>query len=386
MKATSSLVSHAGMAYMLVLMTFNFQQSSAWSLASDCTGQYAQNIKEAMPNAINIMNYAAGRANDQSKERKGNLMQDMLGAPNENDPDTLSFVNEWMTKAATMGGTYTASGLDNLLIHCADSHLALINVNQRNFRDQTPGFGSAPVQLPFPNVQSSSNTLNTACGGFLNAFAYPVDGESFKGNVIVLCSDSIFGALKTTTHNSLDSWRTTGNLKTASSIAGPGNAFTGLNIFSKYLSYVIIHEMMHCTSFAQFAGRLPDPVNGQPPRELYGYDAITGKPVGTASAAQSAPSVNNRQHNADSMALLACGWYLPLYAWVNGECKTVGKVSQPPLQYGNTPAQSTPQDRVNSNTAQSKEPPSTQKRLVSMPKKLVARGLRLLHTVTRSIW
>lgn len=65
--------------------------SLAWSLHNDCSA-YADALKLAVPEAIDIATYAAGRANDQHILRKGTLMQDMIGAPNENDADSLRFV------------------------------------------------------------------------------------------------------------------------------------------------------------------------------------------------------------------------------------------------------------------------------------------------------
>lgn len=45
-----------------------------------------------MPNAINMAAYAAKRTIN-APPLKGNLIQDLLGAPSENDPDTLQFAS-----------------------------------------------------------------------------------------------------------------------------------------------------------------------------------------------------------------------------------------------------------------------------------------------------
>lgn len=66
--------------------------ASAWSLASDCTSNDAVKVNEAMPNAIAMADYATKRAAQDPGRypRKGNLLQDMLGASDENDANALS--------------------------------------------------------------------------------------------------------------------------------------------------------------------------------------------------------------------------------------------------------------------------------------------------------
>lgn len=59
--------------------------------------------------------------------------------------------------------------------------------------------------------------------------------------MIVLCSDWEGGALPASTHNSIEGWRTLGNLKDASQSIG-------INVFEQYLSYKILHELMHAAN------------------------------------------------------------------------------------------------------------------------------------------
>ena len=77
--------------------------ADAWSLADDCTDANAAKIREAMPNAIAMADYASKRAiQDSPYQRKGTLLQDLLGASSEDDADALSLVrrklNAWLLK------------------------------------------------------------------------------------------------------------------------------------------------------------------------------------------------------------------------------------------------------------------------------------------------
>lgn len=70
----------------------------AWSLADDCIGLNAAKIQEAMPNAIAMADYASKRAiQDSPYERKGTLLQDLLGASSENDANALSLARRKIT-------------------------------------------------------------------------------------------------------------------------------------------------------------------------------------------------------------------------------------------------------------------------------------------------
>jgi hypothetical protein len=62
---------------------------TAWSIDPDCAA-YPQ-VAGQMTDALNMAIYAKLRAAD-SLPRLGTSMVDLLAAPNENDPDTLSFV------------------------------------------------------------------------------------------------------------------------------------------------------------------------------------------------------------------------------------------------------------------------------------------------------
>lgn len=134
---------------------------------------------------------------------------------------------EWLGAARD-----AASG--NVVIHCSDNYLSTINVVTGVYRDNTrPGtFGAPRVQIPRSN---GGGWTSNACGGRLRAFAYPFEG----GKVIVLCSDSNSGALRAPKENSLDNFRTGGAFMAENLSA------IGINIFQQFLSYMILHELMH---------------------------------------------------------------------------------------------------------------------------------------------
>ncbi|KAI4244111.1 MAG: hypothetical protein L6R40_003095 [Gallowayella cf. fulva] len=289
---------------LLVLMKFG-TQVTAWSLADDCTGEDAAKIREAMPNAIAMADYATKRAvqDPGPYPRKGNLLQDMLGASDENDSEALGLTRQWLGAARDVASANTAPGV-GLVIHCSDKYLSLIDSSTGVYRDNTRG-----------GVRVQTGYSPNACGGKLRAFQYSFGA----GNVIVLCSDWAGGALSASVGNSIDSWRDRGNLA-IDDLKG-----VGINFFERYLSYKLLHELMHCASGRQFPAELPDGRVG----ELYGYAKITGHAVGATGSG--GPSAANRQHNADSFALLACGWYLPQYGYVNGQCKRVNERQRPPI-------------------------------------------------------
>lgn len=290
-----------------------------------------------------------------------------------------------------MAGTFDSSLPESgLIIHCSDEHLKLIDPTKRVFRDQTPGRGSARVEMGARNGQDTqlsnpNDPLRKACGGVLQGFEYTFDGTN-KGNVIVLCTDWNGGALKSAMETTFGGWRVKGDLRrsAAGKPAGPNNAPAGLDFFNQVLSYKILHELMHATNEGQFPGRLPDLVNNQRIKELYSYFMITGKPVGTKPDS-GAPSINNRRHNADSMALLACGWYLPLYAWEHGVCMLVGKNDRPPLTYPGSSSKArfeqptkAPKKTTKTRTASSQHP------LTRTPKNIAARAFKELLKVLHS--
>lgn len=57
---------------------------------NSCTG-YANDVNSALNEAISIANFASTRWQGRPTPRPGTLLQDMLGAPNEDDQATLSF-------------------------------------------------------------------------------------------------------------------------------------------------------------------------------------------------------------------------------------------------------------------------------------------------------
>lgn len=65
--------------------------ANAWSLTSDGTSNKAAKVNEAMPNAIAMADYTTKRAAQDPGPywRKGNLLQDMLGASDEKDANAL---------------------------------------------------------------------------------------------------------------------------------------------------------------------------------------------------------------------------------------------------------------------------------------------------------
>jgi len=155
------------------------------------------------------------------------------------------------------------------------------------------------------------------CKGNLRAFAYPFgfkDGSQPGGNAVVLCSNWDGGAITSTqnVNGEIGDWRTSGDLRRYSQ---------GIETVGRYLSYMIIHELMHVANLQQCKtsypitsryreltspigpAALPDGNIG----EVYGYEKISGHAPGATGG--SPPSVNNRQHNADSFAFLASGMH-----------------------------------------------------------------------------
>ncbi len=86
----SSRTREASPIYLLLLQ--GAALGSAWSLAPDCSDptinpQYADMVREAMPNAIAMADYASKRAAlNPLPPPRGNVLQDMLGAAGETDP------------------------------------------------------------------------------------------------------------------------------------------------------------------------------------------------------------------------------------------------------------------------------------------------------------
>lgn len=76
-----------------------------------------------------------------------------------------------------------------------------------------------------------------ACGGALRGFEYPGP----QGPVILLCSDSAKGALNAYEQVLLGRWNEGGNLMDTPVAKGP----TGIDFLGRYLSYMMLHEVMH---------------------------------------------------------------------------------------------------------------------------------------------
>ncbi|KAF8847574.1 hypothetical protein BDZ45DRAFT_754768 [Acephala macrosclerotiorum] len=265
---------------------------TAWTIAPDCAA-FPQ-VSAEMTGALNLAIYAKMRAaND--PPRLGTSMADLLAAPNENDSGNLQLVQTWFQNVVDAASIPSPGGV---VIHCFDAHLTPTDPANGKYIDTERS--NTLVNAPRP---AGTTPTNNACGGVVKAFTYAAGGQQ----VIVLCSDSDKGALKSSL-TSLEQWRTSGNLKNEELVQEKG-----LDVLGIYLSTMILHELMHAASFAeqakalqpaQFPGILPDKVNNQPVGELYQYTPISGKKLGDqTSSGQS--TANNLQHNADSFSLLA---------------------------------------------------------------------------------
>jgi len=122
------------------------------------------------------------------------------------------------------------------VIHCSDAHLKPADPANRKFIDTERG--NTVVIAPRP---AGTAPTDNACGGVVKAFTY----AALAQQVIVLCSDSDQGALKSSFTN-IDQWRTTGNLKEATNVQQKG-----LDALGMYLSTMILHELMHAAGFAE---------------------------------------------------------------------------------------------------------------------------------------
>ncbi len=142
---------------------------------------------------------------------------------------------EWLGKARDTTSTRRPPD-QGVIIHCSDRHLTTIDAAQGVFRDLTPGRGSPRVQ-----VSRGAGHTDNACGGQLRAFEYNFD----QGHVIALCSDWDGGVLRSSNQLSTQKWRTNGDLRLAA------RAPNGLNMFETYLSYKILHELMHAANNRQ---------------------------------------------------------------------------------------------------------------------------------------
>ena len=84
----------------------------------------------------------------------------------------------------------------------------------------------------------------TACGGVMRAFAYDFfDKTTGKtaGEAIILCSDSGGALTAADPDTDLEFWRSK-DLRTKEK---------GLDFFDRFLSYMLLHELMHVTDHKQ---------------------------------------------------------------------------------------------------------------------------------------
>ncbi|KAF2175308.1 hypothetical protein K469DRAFT_756291 [Zopfia rhizophila CBS 207.26] len=271
-----------------------------------CTGDYKSRVQEAMDEVSSMVTYAEKRAAQKSPyKRQGTLLQDLLNASDEDDAYVLTQVRSWFSQVK---GTVADK---DVVIHCDDKHLTKADGRNDLYYDNSNN-RQARVQ-----VLNSANRKSNACGGIQRAFEYPfLDKTTGRtgGKAIVLCSDSSVGALKAAdADKDLAFWRDK-DLRSVS---------RGVDFFGRFLSYMILHELMHATDGKQF------PVNPGGQAELYGYEKITGHAVGASGG--EGPNSLVRLHNADSYALLACGWYMNGYYFENGKFTITPKKERPPI-------------------------------------------------------
>ncbi|RDL40227.1 uncharacterized protein BP5553_00206 [Venustampulla echinocandica] len=334
--------------YLSTFAVLSSTQVLAWQVDVDCSfnsagallagltepslqlgNDLARHVSLATLEAQSIAMYMAKKA--LMGPRVGNLMQDLLGAPSEDDSETLAWIGTSVTNiiAAMNVPSTNEGGGTGLIIKCTDSHLTPIDPLRGIFRDKK----RKNVRVQVPRI----GTLNpqTACGYGLQGFTYGYPG----GQVIVLCSDSPWGAAKVYNEVTLNKWRHAGDLR-----LNPLVISKGVDGMAGALSVKLLHELFHVGGIAfqqaggtgtpnQFPGTLPEKEGNARISEVYTWKDISGKNVGSPETHSKRLSHKNALHNADSMALLGAGWYVPNYGWVDGACKTVKKANRSPLQY-----------------------------------------------------
>ncbi|KAI4664989.1 uncharacterized protein J4E79_003288 [Alternaria viburni] len=262
-----------------------------------------------------VLNYASKRAqNTQYIQTDATLLQDLLGAPDEHDQATLNLAHTQFQGAIDTTGQRQPPDR-GVLIFCSDDHLTYPEDGFRGVYFDNGDNRQAQVRAK-PPVPGATGP----CKGNLRAFVYPFgfkDGSQPGGTAVVLCSNWDGGAITSTkdVKGEIGDWRKGGDLRRYSQ---------GIETVGQYLSYMIIHELMHVANLQQCPAALPDGNIG----EVYGYEKIAGHAPGATGG--SPPSVNNRQHNADSFAFLASAWYLNLYKWTNGAAVLTKKAERPP--------------------------------------------------------
>lgn len=139
---------------------------------------------------------------------------------------------------ATGGAEDTDTGV---IIHCNDDHLqAPADGFFGTYFDKTPG-RQAQVRRSTPPAAGQRGP----CKNSLRALAYPFGSTDGRpgGTVVVLCSNWAAAALTATQGvGEIDTWRRQGDLS-----ASP----QGIETLGRYLSYMIIHELMHAGDIQQ---------------------------------------------------------------------------------------------------------------------------------------
>ncbi|KAK3207700.1 hypothetical protein GRF29_96g78560 [Pseudopithomyces chartarum] len=254
-----------------------------------------------------VLDYAVRRANSPEYiQEDGTLLQDLVGAPSERDQETLVHVASSFQAALSATGSAEDNGI-GVIIHCNDNHL----------RYPTSGFSG--VYFDTSEGRQAQVRMNRGpapgrtgpCGDNLRAFAYPYSrSDGMSGAAIVLCSIGAGSAFESSDKaGEVSLWRKQGNLSQSPE---------GLNTLGRYLSYMIIHELMHA-----IPASLPDSK-----AEIYGYVAIAGHNIGEVGG--NPPSRNDRLHNADSFAFLAMAWYMNKYKFINGKAVWIPAKNNPP--------------------------------------------------------
>jgi hypothetical protein len=78
--------------YALVVTLWLSSYCSAYYIHSDC-GDSAAKVQKSTDTALRVAKYAVGVATDPNPVRHGQILEDLLGAANENDVVVLANVN-----------------------------------------------------------------------------------------------------------------------------------------------------------------------------------------------------------------------------------------------------------------------------------------------------
>lgn len=121
-----------------------------------------------------------------------------------------------------------------MTIHCKDDYLTTIDAATGYYRDPTSSNRQVNVVRTGPLQQGVTN----ACGQQVAAFSYSCGPGCAK---IILCSDWSGGALNKARNDEIGDW-------IKSDIRGISQ---GMDFLAGFLSYTILHEMMHSSDFNQ---------------------------------------------------------------------------------------------------------------------------------------